>query len=238
LIQRLFFRGTDFTSKLRRLSGVAPSNLQLYHTAFRHSSISENDYDSNERLEFLGDAVLSAVVAEYLYQKFPYKAEGYLTDIRSKMVSRSQLNAIAHKMGIDELMNYNDADSLLNKKSVAGNALEALVGAVFLDKGFRSARNFIIKKIIKPYLDIEEIEISEFNYKSKLLEWSQKNGRSLYYTVKHHSRSRHRTLYKVAAVIDGKEYGMGEDTNKKNAEKLAAKQTFEVLKLTVEEFMQ
>src|SRR5262249_13736660 len=162
--RRLFFRGTDFNSKLRRLTGVAPSNLQLYRTAFRHSSISENDYDSNERLEFLGDAILSAVVADYLYNKFPYKAEGYLTDIRSKMVSRSQLNAIAHKMGIDELMTYNDADSLLNKRSLSGNALEAVVGAVFLDKGFSSAKNFILKKIVKPYLDIEEIEISEFNY--------------------------------------------------------------------------
>jgi len=219
------------------LTGQPPVNLQLYHTAFRHSSISENEYDSNERLEFLGDAILGAVIADYLYKKFPYKAEGYLTDIRSKMVSRSQLNSIAHKMGIDELMTYNDADALLNKKSLAGNTLEALVGAIFLDKGFQKAKNFILKKIVKPFLDIEEIEISEFNYKSKLLEWSQKNGRSLQYTVKHHSRSRHRTLYKVAAVIDGKEYGMGEDTNKKNAEKLAAKQTFEVLNLSVEEFM-
>jgi ribonuclease-3 len=219
------------------LTGVSPSNLQLYHTAFRHSSISENDYDSNERLEFLGDAILSAVVADYLYKKFPYKAEGYLTDIRSKMVSRSQLNVIAHKMGVDELMTYNDADALLNKKSLAGNALEAVVGAVFIDKGFIRAKDFILKKIVKPYLDIEEIEISEFNYKSKLLEWSQKNGRNLHYAVKHHSRSRHRTLYKVAAVIDGVEYGHGEDTNKKNAEKLAAKHTFEALNLTVEEFM-
>src|SRR5258707_11643116 len=130
-------------------------------------------------------------------------------------------------MGVDQMIKYNGVDLQLNKKALAGNALEALVGAIYLDKGFQNAERFIIKKIVKPFLDIEEIEISEFNYKSKLLEWSQKNGRSLYYTVKHHSRSRHRTLYKVAAVIDGQEYGLGEDTNKKNAEKLAAKHTFE-----------
>ena len=102
------------------------------------------------------------------------------------------------------------------------------------DEAYQVGRN---DDPLKPYLDIEEIEISEFNYKSKLLEWSQKNGRNLHYAVKHHSRSRHRTLYKVAAVIDGIEYGHGEDTNKKNAEKLAAKHTFEVLNLSVEEFM-
>jgi ribonuclease-3 len=237
LIHRIFFKSSSFSSQVRRLTGITPANIQLYETAFRHSSISENDFDSNERLEFLGDAILSAVVADYLYKKFPFKAEGYLTDIRSKMVSRSQLNVIARKMGITELLKYNEADALLNKRSLAGNALEALVGAIFLDKGFARAKSFILKKIVKPFLDIEEIAITEFNYKSKLLEWTQKNGHALYYTVKFHSRSRNRTLYRVAAVIDGKEYGLGEDTNKKNAEKLAAKSTFEVLNLSVQEFI-
>jgi len=144
---------------------------------------------------------------------------------------------IAHKMGIDQFMKYNSTDPLLNRRSLAGNALEALVGAVYLDKGFRSSQRFILKKIVKPFLDIAEIEISEFNYKSKLLEWAQKSGRSLTFAVKHHSRQRHRSLYKVAALIDGKEYGIGEDTNKKNAEKDAAKNAFKTLKISVEEFM-
>ena len=138
--------------------------------AFRHSSSAEEIYESNERLEFLGDAVLGAVIADYLFKKFPYKDEGYLTDIRSKMVSRSQLKTVSHKMGIDLYLSYSSADPLINKKSLTGNALEALVGAVYLDKGYKSAYNFIIKKIVKPFLDIGELEISEFNYKSKLLE--------------------------------------------------------------------
>ena len=230
-------------AKLQEHLGVYFADPRLLQSVLIHRSFLHERPDQasglidNERLEFLGDAILGAVVADYLYKKFPYKTEGYLTDIRSKMVSRSQLNVIAQKMGITELISFNDADMLLNKKSLSGNALEALVGAIFIDKGFVRARNFILKKIVKPFLDIEEIAITEFNYKSKLLEWSQKNGRSLYYTVKHHSRSRHRTLYRVAAVIDGKEYGTGEDTNKKNAEKLAAKSTFEVLNLSVTEFM-
>ena len=120
--------------------------------AFRHSSSAEEIYESNERLEFLGDAVLGAVIADYLFKKFPYKDEGYLTDIRSKMVSRSQLKTVSHKMGIDLYLSYSSADPLINKKSLTGNALEALVGAVYLDKGYKSAHNFIIKKsnLIKP----------------------------------------------------------------------------------------
>lgn len=205
--------------------------------AFRHSSSSNKQYESNERLEFLGDAILSAVIANFLFMKFPYKDEGYLTDIRSKMVSRSQLNAIAHKMGIDQFITFNAADPLLNKKSLAGNALEALVGAVYLDKGFRSAESFILKKIVKPFLDIAEIEITEFNYKSKLLEWAQKSGKSLTFAVKNHVKHRHHSLYKIAALVDGDECGAGEATNKKNAEKLAAKSAFEFLKIPVEEFI-
>ncbi len=203
----------------------------------QHSSLSENTYESNERLEFLGDAILSAIVADYLYKKFPYKDEGYLTEMRSKMVSRNQLNSVSQKMGIDQLIKFNGGDSLMNKKSLSGNALEAIVGAVYLDKGFRSAEKFILRKIVKPYLDIEELEISEFNYKSKLLEWSQKNGKQLSFLLIHQSRVKHRTLYKVAATINGEEFGIGEETNKKNAEKLAAKKTFELLKLNVGEFM-
>lgn len=237
LIHRIFSRQGTLSFRVRQLTGITPSNIRLYEMAFRHSSTSDEEFESNERLEFLGDAILGAVIANYLFKKFPYKNEGYLTDIRSKMVSRSQLNAIANKMGIDQFVIYNATDPLLNRKSLGGNALEALVGAIYLDKGFRSVQRFILKKIIKPFLDIAEIEISEFNYKSKLLEWAQKSGRSLTFAVKNHSRHRHRSLYKVAALIDGTEYGVGEDTNKKNAEKLAARNAFETLQISVEEFI-
>ena len=237
MIRRLFSKRSAFTSQMRQLTGFTPSNTGLFKMAFRHSSTSQDEHESNERLEFLGDAILSAVVANYLFKKFPYKDEGYLTDIRSKMVSRSQLNTIAHKMGVDQYITYNSSDPLLNKKSLAGNALEALVGAVYLDRGFRNAESFILKKIVKPFLDIAEIEISEFNYKSKLLEWAQKSGKSLTFQVKNHSRHRHRSLYKIAAFIDGDECGEGEASNKKNAEKIAAKKAFEQLKISVEEFI-
>ncbi len=237
MIRQLFSSHVSFISQLKTLTGVLPGNVRLYHLAFRHSSKAEEAYDSNERLEFLGDAVLSAVIANYLFKKFPYKNEGYLTDIRSKMVNRSQLTSIAHKMGIDQFLLYSTSDPLLNKKSLVGNALEALVGAVYVDKGFRKAERFIIKKIVKPFLDIAEIQISEFNYKSKLLEWTQKTGRCLTFAVKQHIRQGYRSLYKIAALIDGEECGLGEDTSKKNAEKMAAKCAFEKLQISVKEFI-
>lgn len=237
MIRRFFSGKKSFYSQVKQLTGLSPANLVLYEMAFRHSSSAQEVYESNERLEFLGDAVLGSVIADYLFKKFPYKNEGYLTDIRSKMVSRSQLKSVSHKMGIDRFISYSSSDPLLNKKALTGNALEALVGAIYLDKGYKSAHSFIIKKIVKPFLDIGELEISEFNYKSKLLEWAQKSGRSLTFSVKNHSRHRHRALYRVAALIDGEEFGEGEDTNKKNAEKLAAKKAFEILKISVEEFI-
>lgn len=233
MIRRLFSGKKAFYSQVKTLTGASPVNLHLYELAFRHSSSAKADYDSNERLEFLGDAVLGAVIADYLFKKFPYKDEGYLTDIRSKMVSRNQLKIVSHKMGIDNFISYSKNDTMLNKKSLTGNALEALVGAVYLDKGYKGAQKFIIKKIVNPFLDIGVLEITEFNYKSKLLEWAQKSDRSLSFSVKNHTRYRHRAIYKVAALIDGKEWGEGEDTNKKNAEKLAAKMAFETLNISV-----
>ncbi|MBA3646936.1 MAG: ribonuclease III [Chitinophagales bacterium] len=233
MIRRVFSKDAAFYKRLKHLTGFLPSNIRLYHHAFCHSSLAQEEFESNERLEFLGDAILSAVIATYLFKKFPYKNEGYLTDIRSKMVSRSQLNVIAFKIGIDQFVTFNSSDPLLNKKSLAGNALEALIGAIYIDKGFKKADRFILKKIVKPFLDIPEIEISEFNYKSKLLEWAQKSGKSLSFSMKSHFKHHHRTFYKMAALIDGIELGLGEDTNKKNAEKIAAKEAFQKLNINL-----
>lgn len=232
-----FLRGGKFKKKIRQVTGLNPSNIKLYRTAFRHSSLGLKEYESNERLEFLGDAVLGAIIAEYLFQKFPYRSEGYLTELRAKMVSRNQLNNIGVRMGLDELLRYNEADLLLSRRTLVGNALEALIGAVFLDRGYAAARRFILNKIVKPFLNIEEIERAEFNYKSKLLEWSQKTGMQVSFVVKDSNRSNHRTFYRVAAVVNSEEVAVAEDTSKKNAEKAAARLAFEKLNLSVEQFV-
>lgn len=215
-----------FLIQITDITGITPGNVHVYRLAFLHSSLAEEQHQSNERLEFLGDAILSAIIADYLFQKFPYRDEGYLTDIRSKMVSRTQLNELAHKMGIDRLVQYNKSDSFLSKKSIGGNALEALIGAVYLDGGYELARRFIIKKIVLPHLDVQEVEVNHFNYKSKLLEFAQRTGKNLEYKLLTESRANRHTRFKVAVYVNGEEMGVGEDTNKKNAEKNAAQQAY------------
>ncbi|MFN4881083.1 MAG: ribonuclease III [Bacteroidota bacterium] len=215
-----------FLIQITDITGITPGNVHVYRLAFLHSSLAEEQHQSNERLEFLGDAILSSIIADYLFQKFPYRDEGYLTDIRSKMVSRTQLNELAHKMGIDRLVQYNKSDSFLSKKSIGGNALEALIGAVYLDGGYELARRFIIKKIVLPHLDVQEVEVNHFNYKSKLLEFAQRTGKNLEYKLLTESRSNRHTRFKVAVYVNGEEMGVGEDTNKKNAEKNAAQQAY------------
>lgn len=220
--------------QVKTLTGFIPLRLHLFHLAFHHSSLSNEITDSNERLEFLGDAVLGLVVANYLFKKFPYKDEGYLTELRSKMVSRSQLCQVAMKMGIDQLLQFNRADKSLSVYALSGNALEALVGAVYTNFGYKKTERFIYSKIIKPYLDIDEVEKSGFNYKGKLLEWTQKHNKKLEYIVHNKRQFRGSFHFRIAVHIDEAEMGVGEDYSKKNAEKKAAKIAFEKLGLNTE----
>ncbi len=215
-----------FIKSIAEITGITPGNIHVYKLAFIHSSLADEQHQSNERLEFLGDAILSSIIADYLFQKFPYRDEGYLTDIRSKMVSRNQLNDLAHRLGIDKLVLYNKSDTFLSKKSIGGNALEALIGAVYLDGGYELARRFIIKKIVLPHLDIQEVEVNHFNYKSKLLEFAQRSGQRLEYKLLSEIKSNRHTRFKIAVYVNGEEMGIGEDTNKKNAEKNAAQQAY------------
>lgn len=215
-----------FLAEVESITGITPGNLHVYRLAFIHSSLAGEQHQSNERLEFLGDAVLGLVIADYLFRKFPYRDEGYLTDLRSKMVSRVQLNTLAAKMGIVPLVQYNKNDTHLSRKSIGGNALEALIGAVYLDGGFVLARTFILKKIVGPHLDIAEVEIEHFNYKSKLLEFAQRSGQKLEYRTLDQIKHARHTRFKVAVYLDGEEMGTGEDNSKKDAEKNAAKEAY------------
>ncbi len=148
--------------------------------AFRHSSIAQHVKsgvsNSNERLEFLGDAVLGSVVAHFLFTKFPFRDEGFLTKMRSRLVSRQNINKLAVKMGIESLiMKVNDAKP--GFKSMNGDALEALIGAVYVDKGYSVAQAFVLNRIIKIHVDLELIETTDSDFKSKMIEWSQKEKR-------------------------------------------------------------
>lgn len=208
--------------QLKPILGFVPVNLSIFRTAFYHKSMSNEKPNqmTNERLEYLGDAILSTVVAEYLFKKYPNKDEGFLTKMRSKIVKRQTLNEIADNMGIDVIL----ADYSLGKmsSSMLGNALEALIGAIYLEFGYDKTRNYVVKKILKSYLDIEELEQKDDNHKSVLLEWCQKHGKEVHFITLSKEKVNKRDFFKVAVNINGDEISTAEDFNKKSAEQIAA----------------
>lgn len=211
--------------------GFYPRNLALYELAFTHKSAADNLGNfklSNERLEYLGDAILSAVVADYLFRLFPTKSEGFLTEMRSKIVSRASLNKLSQKLGFQEMIHY-ASDGHSNFKSMTGNAFEAFVGAVYLDRGYDFAKHIIIDRIILVHLDLDQLENTDVNFKSKLLEWAQKEKHKLNFKLVGGKDNPHEKLYHVIAVIDDKEYGKGIDYSIKGAEQLAAEKTWNML---------
>ncbi|SEG45397.1 ribonuclease-3 [Sphingobacterium lactis] len=189
--------------------------------------------NSNERLEFLGDAVLGSVVAELLFKLYPYKDEGFLTEMRSKIVSRANLNQLSRKLGFNEMIEF-DARmiSYPNKQgSLLGDAFEALIGAVYLDKGYTFTREFLLSRIIKPHVDIHTLEVTETNFKSRLIEWCQHTGKEISFVLVDNPEGESNKMFSVVAVVDGEECGLGRDFNKKSAEKIAAEKACEYLKI-------
>ncbi len=213
-----------------------PGNLSLYRLAFRHKSVAQNVKkgvkNSNERLEFLGDAVLGSVVAEVLFKLYPYEDEGFLTELRSKIVSRVNLNQLARKLGLEQLIEYdNRAVNSARQGSLLGDAFEALVGAVYLDKGYNFTKGFLINHIIKSHIDIHKLEQTETNFKSKLIEWCQRHGKDISFELTTNEDGESLKLFTVQASIDGEVLGTGKEFNKKNAEKLAAEKACEALSI-------
>jgi ribonuclease-3 len=216
------------------LLGFVPGNLSLYRLAFRHKSVATNVKkgikNSNERLEFLGDAVLGSVVAEVLFKLYPYEDEGFLTELRSKIVNRGNLNQLARKLGFEELIQYdNRMVNSTRQGSLLGDAFEALIGAVYLDKGYDFTKNFLINHIIKSHIDIHKLEQTETNFKSKLIEWCQRHGKDITFELIENKEGESNKLFTVQAIIEGEIMGSGKEFNKKNAEKLAAEKACEAL---------
>jgi len=184
---------------------------------------------NNERLEYLGDAVLSTIVAEYLYKKYPGKDEGFLTKMRSKIVKRKTLNKIAERMGIDMILTKYSQGKM--SYSMLGNAFEAMVGALYIEYGYDKTSNYIISKILMRYLDIHDLETNDDNYKSQLLEWGQKDGRLVAYKLISKFKLDKRDRFRIGVYVDGKEVSIAEDFNKKSAEQMASAQALKSLKI-------
>jgi len=226
---------TKLIAAIRNIAGFTPSNLELYKLATLHSSIGKANSsglkDSNERLEYLGDAILGAAVADYLFKKFPYKDEGFLTEIRSRIVNREALNLLARKIGVGTIVQFDSKNAHL-QQVILGNTLEAIVGAVYLDKGYLRCKKFVIDKLIAPYYDLEEVVNSNSNYKSKLIEWSQREGKNVRFEIVEVKKAKNRKEFTAQVMLDNEAKGMGYGNNKKKAEQDAAFKTLEMLQIS------
>ena len=230
---RLRFDKKKLHKDLTILLGYYPRKWDVYELAFIHRSASvllgNGTSVNNERLEFLGDAVLDAVIAEFLFDRFPGKDEGFLSKMRSKIVKRKQLNYLADKIGVNQLVTSNSIN-YRGGKHISGNAFEALVGAVYLDKGYNKTRDFIIKKILDNHIDLLELEQKESDYKSRIIEWAQKNKIEINFESEEEIGNSSKIPYFVArVVISNQLMGEGRGASKKEAEQNASEQAYFIL---------
>ena len=220
---------------IKSILGYRPRNIFLYHLAFLHKSVTQETLNgirvNNERLEFLGDAILDAVTADYLFKTFPTKDEGFLTEMRSKIVSRATLNKLSQKMGIDQLIQL-DGSSQGTFRSSKGDAFEALIGAMYLDRGYDFTRKIILERIIKYYFNIDELVNQEVNFKSKIIEWAQREKKQTQFNVCDEVGSGYKKQYVVELTVDGEPIARGQDYSIKGAEQNAAEKSWQ--KINVE----
>lgn len=223
----------EFYRFFKNVLGFTPRRTELYHTAFIHRSVSaitEGHRTNNERLEYLGDAILGSVVAEYLYKKYPLKGEGFLTEMRSKIVSRKSLGQLARKIGMLELIEHQRGTEGAFK-SLGGDAFEALIGAIYLERGYRFTRKVIINKLLCTYIDVDEVAKTEWNFKSKLIDWGQKHHKKVSFeVVRSFTRGNaSRRQYESLVRIDGEPQKSAIEFSIKGAEQLAAELTYKAL---------
>ena len=209
---------------IRQNFGFKPKKIELYRQAFVHKSVAKKNTQglklSNERLEFLGDSVISTIVSEYLFEKFPDKNEGYLTQMRSKIVSRKSLNSLGEKIGLEPFVKYLKGN--FPYKSLLGNVFEALFGAIYLDKGYKKAKEVFIECILEHYIDLENLEANNIDYKSQLLIYCQKNKLSLEFKTIKEESAKGSIHFTMGAFINGELKGQSTDLSKRSAEQAAA----------------
>jgi ribonuclease-3 len=224
----------EFGSRLKKILGFSPGNLKLYEIAFIHRSatfiLPDGKKVNNERLEYLGDAVLDAILSDYLFEIFPDASEGFMTKIRSRIVNREVLNQLAVSMGINEIL-ISNVSSVHPTKNLYGDALEALIGSVFLDKGFKKTKKLFIRNVFNRYLDLNMIVNTDTDYKSLVFEWVQKHKSNLLFTYnEEYDFHLKKSVFSTILSIDKEELGEGHGASKKEAEQEAARQVWIKLK--------
>ncbi len=217
----------NFCDKIKEVVGFYPKNIDLYREAFTHRSISKKnkvvgERYNYERLEFLGDAILGAVIAHWLYVESPNEQEGYLTQMRSKIVSRKNLNTLGEKLNLKPLIRSKTKDS----KDILGDVFEALIGAIYEDRGYMICRTFIHDKIISPFINLDSLENQISSYKSLLIEWSQKNKKRIEFLTVEEENAEDSIIFTSSLLIDEKVVAKGRANSKKRAEEISAKRAY------------
>ena len=227
----LFFQSKENKELINAINfilGYKTKKPDLFKLALLHKSIKSDE--SNERLEFLGDAILGLIVAKYLFKLYPFKDEGFLTKIRSKIVNRDSLNDIGRKIGLKNLINIKRIKSK-SYDSIYGDALEAIIGACYLEKGFDFCEDKVVQNIIVPYFDLDNLTTQTHNFKSKVLEWAQKEKMKINFIVEKTSKSNKFSQFKPILKLNGKNLSIGYGKSKKNAEKDASRIACDKLEL-------
>ena len=230
-----FRKDKELYLSLRQIIGLYPHDISYYKLALMHKSVAQRTEKgrplNNERLEFLGDAILDAIVGDIVYRHFPGKREGFLTNTRSKIVQRGTLNRLAREMGITSLVHTNGRTQNSHNSYMGGNAFEALVGALYLDRGYDACRKFMEKRILGELINIDKVAYKEVNFKSKLIEWGQKNRVEIVFDMLEQTMDeKNSPVFSFQVLIEGVYGGDGKGFSKKEAQQIASKQTLKRLK--------
>ncbi len=221
-------KGGNFLLQIEAITGFPARKEKVYRLAFTHSSVGRETphglKENNERLEFLGDAILGAVITDYLYRVYPNKEEGYLTTLRSKLVSRRHLNELGEELELIKLLKYTPSKGT-RAKSLNGDAFEALIGALYLDHGYAACQSFLEHKILKN-LDLEKVSLRLTSFKSAVLEWGQKSKKNIRFELLNTEGQSHNPVYYVACFNQQQKLGEGSGATKKKAEEAAAKEAY------------
>lgn len=234
-------QGKEPYLSLYKVLGFYPYNITLYKQALVHKSSSirmrGGRWINNERLEFLGDAILDAIVADIVFKEFEYKKEGFLTNMRSRIVQRETLNRLALELGLDKLVKTSTSKKGGNSNThVYGNALEALIGAIYLDQGYRKAKKFVLERLIKEHMNMNIVAQHDENYKSRLIEWGQKNKVEIDFILLDNKIDHNNiSSFLTAAIVDGKEMGRGCGSSKKESHQKAAEEALNYISDNEEE---
>lgn len=234
-LTRFFRRKNRLSDYIYKLTGFSDFDYEIFELALTHRSASiyhgKGFSVNNERLEFLGDSILDAVLADYLFEKYPNENEGFLTGLRSRIVNRQSLNEIALKIGLDQYI-VSNLDKKCLPPSLLGNALEAFIGAIFLDKGYNKTRKFIISELLERYTDIKKLSLIDTNFKGRIIDWAQKNHKELNFVCKEEIASTNSGhLFIVHLMHNDEELGVGQADSKKEAEQKASENALWKLKL-------